>query len=200
VGVSRCVPILALVSSVGGLEATLYILAQLPADIPAAVVTLQHMSPESESQLPHIYEGETALVVVAAQDGMPLEAGRVHVAPPGFHTLVTPARRVSLVPSGRFPPSRPSADLLLTSMALAAGAAAIAVVLTGGGSDGATGAAAVRKHGGQVLTTDESSSQSFSMPAATIARHTVSPEVLAISALPDRLQELVRELATGAPP
>ncbi len=62
-----------------------------------------------------------------ARDGDQLDPGRVLVAPPGQHTLITPQQRVALIPSGSVPPYRPSADLLLTTLALAAGPRVIAV-------------------------------------------------------------------------
>ena len=114
-------PVIALASSVGGLAATAQILSRLPADLPAAVITVQHMLPDAESHLPQIYETHTELAVTAARDGQVLRAGSVYVAPPGVHTLVTLDRRLSMVASARFPPPRPSADLLLTTLAMAVG-------------------------------------------------------------------------------
>ena len=72
--------------------------------------------------------------------------------------------------SGISPPNRPSADLLLTTLAIACGPRATAVVLSGGGHDGATGATAIHDFGGTVLASDEASSTNFSMPGATIER------------------------------
>ena len=170
-------PIVSLVASAGGVDAISTVLSRLPNDFPGAVIALVHLSPGSPRTLPQILERSSALPVQGALDGQPLVPGRVLVAPPGAHTLITPERRISLVHSGEFPPSRPSADLLLTTLALAAGPAAIAVVLSGGGHDGATGATVVHKHGGTVLTTDRATSQAFSMPAATIDRDSIEPSV-----------------------
>jgi two-component system, chemotaxis family, protein-glutamate methylesterase/glutaminase len=44
---------------------------------------------------------------------------------------------------------RPSADLLLTSMAALLGPRLLAAVLTGNGADGAVGAQAVSRYGGR---------------------------------------------------
>ena len=192
--IPRC-PVIALTSSVGGLAATSYVLAHLPRDLPAAVVTVQHITPDAESRLPEIYASATTLPVVAAASGQVLEAGRVHVAPPGQHTLVTGEGRLALIASGAFPPSRPSADLLLVTLAMAVREAAIAVVLTGGGTDAAVGAAVVRSQGGAVLATDEASSENFSMPAATIGRDDTRPEVMALHEVPARLVELAHRAA-----
>jgi two-component system chemotaxis response regulator CheB len=78
------------------------------------------------------------------------------------------------------PPYRPSADLLLTTLALAAGSRTIAVVLSGTGHDGATGAAVVHRMGGTVIASDEASSAFFSMPRAAISKPGVVDATVAL--------------------
>ncbi|MCK2218987.1 chemotaxis protein CheB [Actinomadura sp. ATCC 31491] len=185
-------PVVAIVSSAGGLAATGLVLAGLPAGLPAAVIVLQHISPTYPSLLPEILRRHTALPVAQALDGEPLEPGRVVVAPPGHHLLVTADRRLALIESGPTPPPRPSADLLLTSLALACGPDAIAVVLSGHGTDGATGATAVHRFGGTVVASDAASSDYFSMPQAVISRDDIVDHVLAVSDMAALLSALVR--------
>ena len=190
--------VVALVSSVGGLRATAIVLSSLPSRFPASIIVLQHQEPDRASVLPELLGQRTPLRVRAARDEATLESGVVEVAPPGQHTLVTPSWTLALVPSGPFPPSRPSADLLLTTLAMACGAAAIAVVLSGGGHDAATGATVVHHRGGLVLATDEASSQAFEMPSATIHRDRILDEVLPLNRIGPRLVELAAG-ATEAP-
>ena len=163
-------PIVAMVCSAGGLAALTTVVASLPASLPAAVITLQHLSPDHDSDLPTLLAARTALPVRAATDGELIEAGRVLVAPAAHHTLVTPDGRVALIPSGTLPPYRPSADLLLTTLAIAAGRRVIAAVLTGRGNDGATGASAVHRFGGTVLVSSAGTSTEQAMPQATVDR------------------------------
>ena len=189
------VKVIALVSSAGGLAATQEVLRGLPPDLPAAFVVLQHIAPDHESLLPQILQRTAAMPVRRAADGAVLLPGTVWVAPSGYHTLITPERRLSLVISGPYPPPRPSADLLLSTLAMAAGPEAVAVVMTGGGNDGATGATVVHKHGGVVMATDSETSLHFSMPAATIKRDSITNAVLPV---PDVAQALVQLLLTPA--
>jgi two-component system chemotaxis response regulator CheB len=163
-------PIVALVCSAGGLDALTNVLAPLPASLPAAVLVLQHMPPDHASQLPWLLGARTALDVAAATEGERLTPGRVLVAPPGQHTLVTATGVVALIPSGPLPPYRPSADLLLTTLAIAAGRRVIAVVLSGRGNDAATGATAVHHFGGTVIVSTLDSSTESAMPQATMDR------------------------------
>lgn len=161
-------PIVALVSSVGGLDAMRQILATLPRDFPAAILALQHLEPARTSQLPELLAGHCSLPVSPVTDGATLPAGVVLVAPAGWHTLVAPGPTVVLVRSAEGP--RPSADLLLTSLAITCGPRALAVVLSGRGYDGANGISVIKRFGGQVLTSDEATSREFGMPSAAIAR------------------------------
>ena len=185
------VNVVALVCSAGGLEATKTVLAGLPAELPAAVLVLQHMPPDHKTVLPDILQRHTPLPVAKAQDRAELDAGRVHVAPSGCHTLIAPDGRVSLIMSGPYPPARPSADLLLTTLGMAFGRRAIAVVMSGAGHDAATGATVIHKCGGIVLATDAETSAHFSMPAATIARDQIVDAVVPVPDLAPRLIELV---------
>jgi len=183
-------PVVALVCSTGGLGALTRVLAPLPADFPAAILVLQHIDPEASSSLKAILARRTALIVLDAAEGAELRPRQVVVAPPGFHTLVTSLGTVALIESGPRPPYRPSADLLLTSLALALGPRAVAVVLSGHGIDGATGATAVHHFGGLVIASDEASSTEFSMPSATIDRATIVDHTTALDDIPALLMAL----------
>lgn len=184
-------PIVALSCSAGGLEALITVLAPLPADLPAAVVLLQHMNPDGSSQLPIVLARSTALPVVWAEDGDPLRPGCVLVAPAGQHTLITKDETVALIPSGSIPPYRPSADLLLTTLALAAGRRVIAVVLSGEGQDAATGATAVHRFGGIVIVSSPETSTRKAMPGATMVRDDVTDHIVALDDVPGLLLALV---------
>ncbi|WP_052423148.1 chemotaxis protein CheB [Nonomuraea candida] len=184
-------PVIALVSSAGGLAATGLVLEAMPPDLAAAVIVLQHISPDYRSVLPDILAKRTGLRVTAAHDGQPLLAGQVAVAPPGRHLLVTGERLLALIPSGPFPPSRPSADLLLVTLAVAAGRDVVAVILSGRGNDGATGAAAVHRFGGTVVATDADTSNHFDMPHAAIMRDSVVDHVVPLSRVGPLLLDLV---------
>ncbi len=179
-----------LASSAGGLDALTRVLQTMPADLPACVIALQHTDPQRVSRLDAILDHAIALPVVDARDGAALERGTVAVAPSGYHTLVTRDRTFALVRSGRRPPNRPSADLLLTSLAVAVGPSAVAVILTGLGHDGAAGATAIKRLGGTLLASSIATSQEPSMPEATIDTGLVD-QVLAVDEIGSALARLV---------
>jgi two-component system chemotaxis response regulator CheB len=184
-------PVIVLVCSAGGLDALNAVLSPLPADLPAAVVALQHLEPDRASHLPMLLDQRTALPVTPAVDGGVLTPGRVVVAPPGQHTLIAADGSVALIPSGALPPYRPSADLLLATAATALTDRLIAVVLTGRGNDAATGATAVHRFGGTVIVSSLETSTQQAMPLATIGRDGITGHVLSLADVPDLLVDLV---------
>ena len=160
--------IIAMAASAGGIQALSRVLAGLPADLPAAVLIVQHLDPDHESHLSWILGRETALRVKEAEAGERIAPGGVYVAPPNRHLLVDPDGTLSLTRTEFVHFVRPSADLLFESVAASYGRRAIAVVLSGTGVDGSRGITAVRKRDGVVIAQDEESSEHFGMPGAAI--------------------------------
>ena len=137
-------------SSMGGIEALSSMARQLPEDLPAAVLVVQHTSPESPGVLADILNMKGAMTAVMAKDGMALENGRIYVAPPNRHLLVTSTGvRVSFGP--RENRSRPAIDPLFRTAAVNYRNRVIGVVLTGLLGDGAAGLLAVQRCGGMAL-------------------------------------------------
>jgi two-component system chemotaxis response regulator CheB len=190
--------VVALVSSAGGLDALTRVLATLPASFAAAIVALQHHDPDRSSGLAALLDRAGPLPVADACDGQTLRAARVFVAPSGHHTLIGSRRTLALIRSGERPPHRPSADLLLTSLAISVGPEAIAVVLTGFGHDGAVGVRAVRRFGGTVIACDQASSREFSMPEAAIGTGNVD-SVLTLDEIGAVLTQLVGRAGDAQP-
>ena len=83
---------------------------------------------------------------------------------------------------------RPSADVLLKSLAASAGAGAVGVILTGMGRDGARGVGAICRAGGFVIAQDEATSAVFGMPKAAIDAG--AQTILPVSQIAAALSEL----------
>ncbi|HEX6020365.1 MAG TPA: chemotaxis protein CheB [Solirubrobacter sp.] len=185
--------IVALVASAGGVEAVSRIVTRLPADFGASVIVLIHQQPDRTSRLVEILSRRATMPVVVAEHGAELLPRQVIVIPPGRHLLVAPDRRAVLIKSGAAPPNRPSADLLLATLATAVGSRAIAVILSGGGHDGATGATAVHACGGTVIATDEASSTYYSMPLAAVERDDTVDHIVGLDEVAGLLVALTGE-------
>jgi two-component system chemotaxis response regulator CheB len=185
-------PVVALVASAGGLEALSEVLGALPASLNAAVLVLQHLQAGRQSLLPHILGQRTPLRVREAVDGTELEAGTVYVAPSGRHLRIIAGRTLSLTDTAPVRFSRPSADVLLGSLA-DAGVPMVAVVLTGMGSDGAAGSLRIHRRGGTVLAQNRATSLHFGMPGAAVDAGGVD-QALPLDAIAPRLVELIDTL------
>lgn len=172
--------VLAFVGSTGSIQALRAVLTGLDDGLQLPMIVLVHQSPDRpDDALVSALGRHSKLTIREARDGEALRPGHALVIPSGTHLLVHPGRHIELIPVGAYPPHRPSADLLLTTMATALGPDAIAVVLSGAGNDGATGATAIHSGGGTVITTDHATSRTFSMPKATITRDSINPQVIA---------------------
>jgi two-component system, chemotaxis family, protein-glutamate methylesterase/glutaminase len=156
------------VGSAGGIGALEVLFQGWPADLDAAVLVVIHLTPQAPSVLAGILDRWSMLPVEQAEDGMPLETGIVRVAPPNAHLLVDETDTLRLDRSELVHHVRPSADVLLLSLAQNHHGPCTAIVLSGTGIDGAAGAAAVKRAGGRVLAQDEATSQYFGMPGAAI--------------------------------
>jgi two-component system chemotaxis response regulator CheB len=187
---ARCV--IALAASVGGLKALSVILGGLPADFPAAIAIVMHLSPDHESILAEILNSRTPLEVRQAQTGDILRHSSVFVAPPNHHLFVANDGRLELSSSAaeKVHHARPSAEPLFASVAEVYQKNAIAVVLTGGDGDGSFGVQIIKERGGQVIAQDRPTSQDFSMPETAIKTGDVD-FILPLNKIAPKLIELV---------
>lgn len=157
--------------STGGPQALASLLPALPPRIPAPVLVVQHMPPLFTRILAERLASLGPNPVVEAAEGMPVEPGRVYLAPGGHHHMtVTPGTppRIHLDDGPPENSCRPAADPLFRSAAEVWGRGLLAVVLTGMGRDGCAGAARVRERGGAVVVQDRSTSVVWGMPGAVV--------------------------------
>jgi len=182
--------VIAIGVSTGGPNALQYLLAQLPADFPGAILVVQHMPEGFTEMFARRLDEGCAIEVKEAQSGDLLLAGRVLICPGNRHIKV---RRmplgdiVVLTDDPKVNGHRPSADVLFRSVGHEFGSNAIAVLMTGMGDDGAEAMGAVKIAGGLTIAQDESSSAVYGMPKAAIERGHAT-RVVALEALANTLQ------------
>lgn len=166
--------VVVVVAEAGGLSALCQLLPDLPLNFPAAMIVLQHLETQSDpSLIADVISRPTTLPFMQVQEGGLLRPGTVYIAPASSHLFVTPNGSFCLSQAAFVDWVRPSADLLLQSVAAGFKQRALAVVLTGTGSDGARGVQAIHKMGGKVIAQDETTSEFFDMPSAAIATKAV---------------------------
>jgi two-component system chemotaxis response regulator CheB len=158
--------IVAIGASTGGPPALATILSELPDDLPAAVMVVQHMAEGFVEGLGRWLDGVCPLPVVVAVDGERLQPGQVYLAPANQNMVVRPGYRVGLAdpPPGQY--HVPGVDVTFRSVAQVCGQYAVAALLTGMGRDGAAGLKVLRDIGAFTIGQDESTSVVWGMPAA----------------------------------
>lgn len=158
--------ILAIGASTGGTEALKDVLMGLPRNAPGTIV-VQHMPANFTGAFAERLNSLCAMEVREARNGDSITPGLVLIAPGDYHMVVrrSGARYYVEIGSGeKVSGHRPSADVLLNSVAKIAGANAIGVILTGMGGDGAKGLLAMRNAGARTIGQDEESCVVYGMP------------------------------------
>jgi two-component system chemotaxis response regulator CheB len=177
-------------ASAGGVETLRELTAGLPANLRAAVFVVLHLPPQGESHLPHILSRAGALQAILAQDGEEIRYGRILIAPPDRHLLLTQAQ-VRVVYGPRENYFRPAIDPLFRSAALAFGPRVIGVVLTGALDDGASGLVAIKREGGLAVVQDPETAAFPSMPSAAL-NYVDADACLPVTALASKIVALTK--------
>lgn len=158
--------IIALGSSTGGTEALKDVVAGLPRNTPAIVVSQHLPAAFSASFAKHVDEA-TEMKACVAQEGQQILPGNIYIAPGDQHLLVVRngARYVCQLNDG--PPvnrHKPSVEVMFRSVAQNVGSNAIGVMLTGMGADGAVAMKDMKDCGSVNVVQDEASSVVWGMP------------------------------------
>ncbi|MEA1950859.1 MAG: chemotaxis-specific protein-glutamate methyltransferase CheB, partial [Planctomycetota bacterium] len=138
-GYSGPLPLVAIGASTGGPQALERILANWPADFPAAVVVVQHIGADFAQSLVHWLAEKSPLKISMAAQGDSPQAGTVLVASTNNHLVIGADRKLAYTPEPLKCPYRPSVDVFFHSLADHWPQPSTAVVLTGIGRDGAKG-------------------------------------------------------------
>lgn len=165
---SRRCEIVVIGASTGALNALSQILSALPAGFPAPILVVVHLPGGKDNLMVELMASRCALPVREAEDKEPMEAGMIYFAPPEYHLLVEPDRRMSLSVEEPVNYSRPSIDPLFESAADVFGEGTIGLILTGASRDGAAGLRAVEDAGGIALVQSPGTAEATVMPLAAL--------------------------------
>jgi len=155
-------------SSTGGPQALTALIEKLPAAIDRAPVLItQHMPPTFTTVMAEHLSRVGGRGAHEAEDGEPVLAGGIYVAPGGRHMRVARnADGIRIVIGDDEPINfcKPAVDALFSSAAVVWGPASLALVLTGMGADGTHGSTDIVAAGGSVIAQDEATSVVWGMP------------------------------------
>ncbi len=167
-------------TSTGGPPALQAIIPRLPEGLASAILVVQHMPVGFTRSLAERLDARSALRVREAEEGEAVAPGQVLIAPAGRHMKLKRrggAVKVWLDEEPKTALHRPSADVLMASVAKAYGTRALGVILTGMGSDGVEGLRAIRDAGGKTLAESEETCVIYGMPKAAVEAGVVDRSV-----------------------
>jgi two-component system chemotaxis response regulator CheB len=181
-------------SSTGGPQALSTVIEKLPAAIDRAPVLItQHMPPMFTTVLAEHLSRVSGRGAHEAEDGEPVLAGGIYVAPGGRHMRVLREGDLVKIALSDEPPinfCKPSVDPLFASAAQVWGVSVLALMLTGMGSDGTKGAAEIVAGGGSVIAQDEATSVVWGMPRS-VAQAGLCSAVLPLNQIAAKILSLL---------
>jgi two-component system chemotaxis response regulator CheB len=178
-------------ASAGGIEALQQLVRGLPHNFAGSVFITVHFPEHGTSVLPRILTRVGKLPALHATDGESIVPGRIYVAPPDYHLLLTPSV-MRIVRGPKENGNRPAVDPMFRSAAVAFGPRVIAVVLTGNLDDGTSGARAVKRRGGYVIVQDPEDALFPSMPQS-VRDHVIVDRVAPIRAMARVIEDAMSE-------
>jgi two-component system, chemotaxis family, protein-glutamate methylesterase/glutaminase len=159
----------------------------------APTLITQHMPPTFTTVLAEHLGRVSGRGAHEAEQGEPVLAGGIYLAPGGRHMRVERDGALVKIALGDDPPlnfCRPSVDPLFSSAAEVWGVSVLALVLTGMGCDGTRGAADIVAAGGSVIAQDEATSVVWGMPRS-VAQAGLCSAVLPLDQIAAKILRLI---------
>ncbi|TVQ96818.1 MAG: chemotaxis response regulator protein-glutamate methylesterase [Desulfovibrionales bacterium] len=163
--------IIAIGVSTGGPPAIQKILSKLPASFPACILIAQHMPQAFTGPFAKRLDAVCQIKVKEAEPGDRVQPGVAFIAPGGQHLSIDQkVSRIDLLigPEPKDALYKPSANVLIASVAKGVGKRGVGVILTGMGSDGLEGIKQLKQKNGYILAQDDASCVVYGMPKAIV--------------------------------
>lgn len=185
--------IIAIGTSTGGPKALQDVIPNLPANLPASVLIVQHMPPGFTKSLAERMDSISNMRVKEAEHNDILLPGWVYVAPGDYHMRVVREGhnfRIKLGDDAPVSGHRPSVDAMMESLADLKMSEIIGVIMTGMGSDGAKGLKNLKENRTYVIAQDEETCVVYGMPKSAVKLEAVDK----IVSLYDIADEIIRAM------
>jgi two-component system chemotaxis response regulator CheB len=158
-------------ASAGGVSALTKLISQLPADFPAPILIVMHISADATGNvLLDSLNATSKLKCIHAIDGLKASPSHVYIAPSDHHLLIDKDGKLMVTKGAQENRYRPGIDPLFRSTAVAYGNRAIGVVLTGYLDDGTAGLMAINRCGGICIVQDPADAEYPDMPKNVLSQ------------------------------
>jgi two-component system, chemotaxis family, protein-glutamate methylesterase/glutaminase len=179
-------------SSTGGPRALYEVIPHIPADIPAAIIIVQHMPTGFTKSLADRLDQMSLISVKEAGSGDVLYTGSAYIAKGGYHLTVENGGILALNQNPPVCSVRPSVDVTMESAVKEYGRSTFAIVLTGMGTDGTKGSGLIKKAGGVVIAEDESTCVVWGMPRS-VTENGYADRVVPLPQIIDEITRVLKE-------
>ncbi len=155
-------------SSTGGPSTLQKVLSEIPTDIAAGILIVQHMPKGFTKQFAERLSKTTGFSVKEAEEGDVIKDGMILIAPGDYHMTVQSNRKIHLDSSEKRFGVRPAVNMTMISASEVFGSDIVGVILTGMGHDGGFGMKSIKKRGGHTIVQNKETCVIFGMPKAVI--------------------------------
>lgn len=186
--------VVAIGTSTGGPKALQEVLPKLPGDFPAAILVVQHMPKAFTGPFAERMNDLCSLNVREASDGDVVSAGEVYIAPGGVHMKVVKRKAIEInIEITKYPEEllyKPSADVMMQSVADVYPSRSIGVIMTGMGADGMKGMTSIKEKNGRTIAQDEKSCIVYGMPRAVVEAN-MADKIVPLSQIAGEIMNMV---------
>ncbi len=185
----RIKKIIAIGTSTGGPKALQDVIPNLPGNLQASVLVVQHMPPGFTKSLAERMDGISQMRVKEAEHNDLLLPGWVYIAPGDYHLRIVREGhnfRIKLGDDGLVSGHRPSVDAMMDSLADLKMSEIVGVIMTGMGSDGAKGLKRLKENRTFIIAQDEESCVVFGMPKSAIKLDAVD-KIVSLDVIADEI-------------
>lgn len=180
-------------ASTGGPKALAEVLKQIPANIDAGFLIVQHMPRGFTKSFAQRVSWYANIKIKESEDKDMILKGAGYIGCAGSHMLIEKAPEeknqyyIKLNENPRIQ-LRPSLDILMDSVAKVFAGKIIGVILTGMGRDGLEGAKKIKEKGGRIIVQDEATCTIYGMPKAIVDAG-LADDILPLSRIPEKIIE-----------
>jgi two-component system, chemotaxis family, protein-glutamate methylesterase/glutaminase len=165
----KSVEVVVMGGSWGGMQASLAILKDLPANFSIPIILILHRLRNYDGNLQQIYRNHLVLDALEVEEKEMVKGGYVYLAPANYHVLIEKDKTFSLDVSELVNYSRPSIDVTFMSVADAFEGNVAGILLSGANKDGSAGLKYIVEAGGVAIVQSPAEAEVDIMPNAAIS-------------------------------
>ena len=180
-------------SSTGGPSTVQKVISEIPTDIPAGILLVQHMPKDFTKQFAERLTNVTGFEVREAKENDVIRDGVILMAPGDYHMVIKSNGKIHLDSSEKRFGVRPSVNMTMISSAEVFGSNIVGVILTGMGHDGGFGMKSIKKRGGHTIVQNKETCVIFGMPKSVIDLD-AADDILPLDDIPQKISMEIQAL------